>query len=244
MTDRGIAIESLKARQWSFQNYIELADPSYNVFFTQLLNTAVISMITASIVILIALPGSYVMTRYRFRGRNLIKLSAIGGYLFPPIVLVFPYATLLYSFGLNNTKAGLVLANIAFCFPFGLWLMIQYLYAIPRDVDKAAAADGATWAQALWHVITPRALPGIAAVAVFSIILSWNDVALSLVLVQDTNKRTIAAGVHESILRIEQTSYGTFAAASLGVAVFAVLAFGFIQAWIDRRLKAESEEQN
>ncbi len=109
------------------------------------------------------------------------------------MILVFPYSRLLYLVGLNDTKTGLVLANIAFCFPFALWLMVQYFHAIPRDVDKAAAADGATWLRTLWHVMIPRALPGIAAVFAFSVILSWNDVALSLVLVQDSRAPNNAA---------------------------------------------------
>jgi multiple sugar transport system permease protein len=242
MTDRGIGVDTLLAHRWTLDNYHDLADPTYRIFFQQLWNTFIVSSVTSLMVVFLAVPGGYALTRYRFRARTLIKQSAIWGYLFPPIILVFPYARLLYLVGLNNTRMGLVLANVAFCFPFGLWLMVQYLHAVPRDVDKAAAADGANWAQALWHVIIPRAMPGIAAVAVFCIILSWNDVALSLVLVQDKNARTIAAGVQESILRTEQTSYGTFAAASLGIAAVAVIVFGLIQFRIDRALKEEAEQ--
>jgi multiple sugar transport system permease protein len=242
ITDRGIGVDNVTAHRWTLDNYRELGDPTYRIFFQQLLNTVLVSSVTSLMVVLLAIPGAYSLTRYRFRGRTLVRQSAIWGYLFPPIILVFPYARLLYLVGLNNTRVGLVLANVAFCFPFGLWLMVQYLHAVPREVDKAAAADGANWAQALWHVIIPRAMPGIAAVAVFSIILSWNDVALSLVLVQDKNARTIAAGVQESILRTEQTSYGTFAAASLGVAAVAVIVFGLIQFRIDRRLREEAEQ--
>jgi ABC-type glycerol-3-phosphate transport system permease component len=242
-TDRGIAGDSITPHQLSLENYYELDDPAYDVFRQQIQNTILVSFLTATIVVGLVIPASYVLTRYRFPARDWIRHSAIWGYLFPPMILVFPYTRLLYLVGLNDTKKGLVLANIAFCFPFALWLTVQYFHAIPRDVDKAAAADGATWVRALWHVMIPRALPGIAAVFAFSVILSWNDVALSLVLVQDSTARTIAAGVQESVLRTQQqTNYGTFAAASLGVAAFSIMIFGLIQNWVDRRLRAEAEQ--
>jgi multiple sugar transport system permease protein len=241
-TDRGISIDSVSLGQWTVQNYQELLAPTYAIFRQQVFNTLLVSVSAACIVVVTSVPGGYVLTRYRFPGRNVIRQTAIWGYLLPPIILVFPYARLLYFLGLNNTRLGLVLANVAFCFPFGLWLMVQYFYAIPREVDKAAAADGANWAFSLYHVLIPRALPGVATVLVFSVILSWNDVALSLVLVQDNSLRTIAAGVQESVLKTEQTSYGSFAAASLCVAMLAVGVFGLIQRWVDMRLEREAEQ--
>lgn len=243
MTDRGISPRDMTPETISLNNYIELTDPTYEVFRIQLRNTIVISILTGTFVIALVVPASYVLTRYRFRARDWIMQSAIWGYLFPPMVLVFPYARLLYVVGLNNTKKGLILANVAFCFPFALWLMVQYFHAIPRQFDKAAAADGASWRSALWHIMIPRALPGIAAVFSFSVILSWNDVALSLVLVNDSRLRTIAAGVGESVLQAQQqTNYGTFAAASILVALCSIVAFGLMQIWLDRRLRLEAEK--
>lgn len=243
MTDRGISPSDVSRDAVSLSNYKELTDPTYQVFRTQLQNTIVISILTGMFIIALVVPAGYVLTRYRFRARDWIMQSAIWGYLFPPMVLVFPYARLLYFAGLNNTRKGLVLANLAFCFPFALWLMVQYFHAIPRQFDKAAAADGASWISTLWYVMIPRALPGIAAVFSFSVILSWNDVALSLVLVNDSQLRTIAAGVEESVLHAQQqTNYGTFAAASIFMALCSVAGFGFIQLWLDRRLRLEAEK--
>ncbi len=112
-----------------------------------------------------------------------------------------------------------------------------------RSSIRPAAADGARWDQALRYVLIPRALPGIAAVGMFTFILSWNDVVLSAVLARG-DYRTIAAGVKESIFDTDQRSYSTFAAASLWVAMLAVIIFGLLQGVVDSRMRAEAETQN
>lgn len=239
LTDRGIGANSLSG--WTWDNHIEMWRSGYHDYGVYFFNTIVVSLSTVIIVLFLSVFGAYGLTRYRVRGRELFQYAVLWGYIFPPIVLVLPYAILLTEFGLNGTRFGLILANVAFCFPFGLWLMIQYMEAVSRNFDATAAADGANWRQTLWYVIIPRSLPGIAAVGMFSFILSWNDVALSLVLATE-DTRTIAAGVKESILDTDEIKYGTFAAASLWVATLAVIFFGLLQAWIDKRLRAEAED--
>jgi multiple sugar transport system permease protein len=222
----------------------------FEKFWRYMVNTLIVGTATTAVVLVISVLGAFGLSRYRFHGRDFIKYSAIWGYLFPPIILVFPYASLLKglcslgnSVCSNGGYGGLILTNCAFCLPFGLWLMIQYFCAIPQEFDKAAAADGARWDQALWYVLIPRALPGIAAVGMFTFILSWNDVVLSAVLARG-DYRTIAAGVKESIFDTDQRSYSTFAAASLGVAMLAIIIFGLLQSVVDSRMRAEAETQN
>lgn len=238
-TDRGIG--ATWPTGWTLANHFELLGGEYHRYWQYLINTVIVSNATAVLVLCLSILGAFGLTRYELRGRKFFEQAVYWGYLFPPIVLVFPYAVLLQSFGLNGTKLGLILANVAFCFPFGLWLMIRYLMAVPKELDRTAAADGACWWQTLWYVIIRRALPGIGAIFVFSFILSWNDVALSLVLGTGDTK-TLAAGVKESILDVEESRYSTFAAASLWVATLAAVIFGLLQAWIDSQLRAEAEE--
>jgi multiple sugar transport system permease protein len=237
--DRGIASVS----HLTLKNYVDVSSVDYVHYWRYFKNTIFISTSTTITIWFLSILGAFGLTRYRLPGRKLFEQSVLWGYLFPPIVLVFPYVVLLQYFGLNNTLKGLILANVAFCFPFGLWLMTRYLEAVPQVFDHTAAIDGARWWQALYHVISHRALPGIVAVGLFSFILSWNDVALSLFLIFDDSKKPLALGVKESILDTDQSRYGTFAAASVGVATLAVLLFGFIQVWIDGRLRRESENE-
>lgn len=249
-TDRGIELGSLNPWTWTLESYRQLHAGMLDKFLQYLWNTLVVSSVTTATVLLLSVPGAYGLSRYRFHGRGVLRYSALWGYLFPPVVLVFPYASLLKipcslgrSLCSDGGFGGLILANCAFCLPFGIWLMVQYFCAVPQEFDKAGAADGAKWYQILIYILIPRALPGIAAVAMFTFILSWNDVVLSAVLAKPDH-RTIAAGVKESIFDTDQRSYSTFAAASLWVAGLAVFVFGFIQVMVDRQMRAEAEVQS
>src|SRR5947209_14137788 len=176
-TDRGIEFDSLNPHVWTLASYRQLQGGMLDKFVHYLGNTLIIGVATTATVLILSVLGAFGLSRYRFRGRNFLKYSSIWGYLFPPVVLVFPYASLLRGLCLLGSPlcsdggyGGLILANCAFCLPFGLWLMIQYFCAVPQEFDKAAAADGANWYQALWYVLIPRALPGIAAVGMFTFI--------------------------------------------------------------------------
>jgi multiple sugar transport system permease protein len=208
-------------------------------FWQYLWNTIRVSLCTGLTVAIFSFLGAFGLLHYRLRMRRHIQQAALWGYLLPPIILIFPYSALLSDLGWNGTLGGLYLANVAFCFPFGLWLMIGYLRALPPALYWTAANDGASWIGTLWHVIWPRALPGFAAVAMFSFILSWNDVVLSLVL-STNDTRTLAAGLKELILDADWSQYSTFAAASTLVALPALVAFGAVEHWVDRRIREES----
>ncbi len=236
--DRGI--DTLVRWDWTFDNYRDLVGdtPLYVGYLT---NTVWVSGLTTVGVLVVSIAAAFGFTRYVFRGRRLFQLAALCGYALPPVVLVFPWMRILDAIGLYNHLFGLALANIAFCLPFGIWLMIQYFDAVPRQLDQSAAADGAPWWQTL-VVVCRHARAGIVAVAMFAFILSWNDVALSLKLVTDATRKTLAVGVQESILAVEASRYGTFAAASLILVSLAAIGFGGLQVWIDWKLRKEAEE--
>jgi len=234
-SDRGISIPTFD--RLTFNNYFELSNNLS--FFIYLKNTIIVSFFSSFFVTSASTLSAYGLTRFFKRYISISEIFVIFGYLLSPIILVFPYAVILKYLGLMGSLFGLILANTAFCFPFSFFLMLRYMQNISEKYDQSASMDGATWWQTLIYIILPRALPGVVAVSIFSFILAWNDVALSKILAnQDT--MTLAAGVKEKILDIEQTQYGLFAAASILVTLIAILVFGFMQFWIDERLKKES----
>lgn len=240
--DRGVSLQLLDSI--NIKNFSNLGGSLLN-YWPYLKNSLYVSLSTAFLVLLSSFCGAYGVTRYRFRGRRLLQHSAFLGYLLPPILLVIPYMVILRIFDIYGTLLGLVIANVAFCFPFGFWLMIQYFEHIPTDFDKTAAIDGANWYQALIYVLLPRAIPGASAVAMFSFILSWNDVALSHFLISDQTNKPLAVGFKENILDIApQSSYGSFAAVSLIFASMAIVIFGLIQHYVDSSIRNEAEELN
>jgi multiple sugar transport system permease protein len=241
MTDRGIGFWPLGTMTWA--NHAHFWAEGSGIYIGYLMNTLVVSSATAFVVVFIATSGAYGLTRFgaprwlRSGVEGLILLA----YLLPPITLVFPYAAILGYLGLSGSLLGLVVVNVAFCFPFGFWLLLRFIKAVPIEFDHAAAADGAAWPLALMFVIVPRALPGLVVVGLVAFILSWNDVALSLVLSTKAT-RTLAAGVKEAVWDVEKTSYSSFAAASMWVAIPLVLAFGLLYSWVDASLRKEHED--
>lgn len=233
-TDRGISIPSLQ--MITISNYLETAN--YSAVIKHLWNTVRVSVLSALIVTASTALAGYGLTRFANEYLGHSRVMVIAGYLLSPVIIVIPYAVMLDSIGHTGSIMGLTLANTAFCFPFGFYLMISYMDEVSRKFDMSAAIDGAGW----WHtfslVILPRTFPGLVAVAMFSFILSWNDVALATVLA-NADSKTLVVWLKEQIMELEETQYGLFAAASIWVAFIAIIIFGFAENWIDNRMKRE-----
>jgi len=210
-------------------------------FQSYLVNTIYISSLNSIIVVIVTFMGAYIETRFRYHGQNIINKISLVGYLFPPVILIFPYAILLQKLDLIRTTNGLVIANVAFCLPFASWLMINFMKAVPYSFDRSAAADGANWWQSLFRIILPRMMPGIGAVFIFSFILSWNDVVLALRLAEE-NSYTLSAGVFQLLENQETSDYGVIAAGGLMVTIIAIVFFCIIQWRVDKQLINDSEE--
>jgi multiple sugar transport system permease protein len=244
LTDNGIGSRYLLEGKWTLKNHYNFFQGDYKRYSRLFFNTLVVSMCATCIVLTCSILGALGLTRLRSRYAESLEAALLLAYLFPPVALVFPYADILRMVDLNGSVFGLVLINAAFCLPFGFWLMARFARAIPFDYDRAAAADGADWWQTVLYVLLPRLSPGVVAVGIFCFVLCWNDVVFSLVL-GTSETRTLAAGVKEAILDTEvRSSYSSFAAASLWVAVPLAFIFAVLQSWADDRFLRESGEHS
>lgn len=149
-----------------------------------------IALACTLITIFLASSFSYCLTRYRVRGMKLVRDLSIWAYLFPPVVVAIPFFILLRSISLQDTIAGLLLAHVAFCFPFAMWLLYPFMLSLPAGLEEAAAADGASILEVLRNVVLPAAIPGVLAVAAFCFTLSWSDYLLARVLL-GSGERTL-----------------------------------------------------
>lgn len=240
---QGIGRESM--RDAVFSNYgAFFSDDGMQArkFWGFVFNTVGIGLCTAVTVTILAFMGAYAYTRHRFTGRRLLRILILSGYFLPPIVLAFPYMGILRELELYSTFVGLYLANVAFCIPFGFWLMVGFFEGIPLEIDRVGGADGLSWWKVLFRIHPHRARPGIASVTVFTFILSWNDVALALQLTEE-KFRTLAVGVFDVIEKQQANEYGLISAGSVIISLAAVVLFGSTQILIDDRLSRESGEQ-
>jgi multiple sugar transport system permease protein len=99
----------------------------------------------------------------------------------------------------------MIVTYLTFAIPFALWLMVNYLLAVPRELDDAALVDGCTPVRALWRVVLPVATPGIVVALLFAFLLGWNDVLFASVL---TNGSTQTLAIAVQVFATTQFLYG------------------------------------
>ncbi|MCA9880447.1 MAG: carbohydrate ABC transporter permease, partial [Thermomicrobiales bacterium] len=166
--------------------------------------------------------------RFRLRGGKAILLGILATQMFPAILLAIPLYILIRNLGLLNSLVGLVLVYTTFALPFCVWMMRNYFLSIPRDLDESAMVDGATRLQALWSVVLPVAMPGIAATGIFSFILSWNEFLYANTFISSADLRTLPVGL-QSLIGEFTTDWGLLMAGAVITTMPIVIIFFFVQ---------------
>jgi ABC-type glycerol-3-phosphate transport system permease component len=168
---------------------------SVGLITTFFVNSLKVSIITTICTLLVASLAAYSLTRFRYRGRQLIQSSVLLAYMFPGILLAIPLALVYSQIGLINSHLGLVIAYVTFTLPFALWLLIAYFETIPHEIDEAARVDGATHLDVFVRIILPLAAPGIVTAGIFAFLSAWNEFTLALVLIQQNELKTLPVGL-------------------------------------------------
>jgi multiple sugar transport system permease protein len=221
------------------------SDPTlenYRIAFTEnglvraAFNSFKVAVATSLLTIVMGLPAAYVLARrpgiLTRIGLGWILLSQ----MFPLILIIIPLFLLLQDLHLTDTHAGLVLVYNVWALPFVLWMLFSYVRGIPRELEEAAAIDGATRFQILRGIIAPLLAPGIVVTALFAFITSWNEFFFALVVIQSPELPTLPLRIAqfvgiEGIVRV-----GPLAASALLATLPSLIIFVFIQRWLTRGL--------
>jgi multiple sugar transport system permease protein len=146
--------------------------------------------------------------------------------MMPPIVTMIPLFLFFNYFSLLNTKTAVVVAYTAFNLPFATWMMKSYFQDLPVELEEAAIVDGDTRWGAFLRVALPLARPGIAATAIFCLIISWNEFLLALILTKTEQSLTLPIGISGRISQYT-TYWGEISAAgfmaSIPIMIFALI---------------------
>ncbi|WP_158735596.1 carbohydrate ABC transporter permease [Alteribacillus sp. YIM 98480] len=158
-------------------------------------NSFIVAGSTTCITIIASTFIAYILTRFRFKGKNLLLNSMLVGYMLPPMLIAIPLLGIFISLGIEDTLIGLSLAHIAITLPFGVWMLNSFLKTVPFDLEESAWVDGASRVQALLLVIFPLLIPGVISVGVFSFIVSFTDYTFGLMIVSSEGNKTIPVGL-------------------------------------------------
>lgn len=170
-----------------------------------LLNSLIVASATTVLSALLGTCMGYSLVRFGTGGKHL-AFWVLSQRFLPPIAVVLPIFLLYRSYGLYDTRLGLVLVYTVFTLPLSVWMMYAYFRQVPRSLEEAALVDGASWWQAFWRIAVPLAVPGIVAAAVFAFIAVWTEFFFALVLTS-RNAFTLPT-VFRSFVSFQGAQYG------------------------------------
>lgn len=196
-----------------------------------LLNSLLVSTLTALLATGIASTAAYVIARYKFPGATFFLGVLIFTQLIPGITRFFPIYFLIKDIGLINTYAGLIIAYLGFSVPYAALMLQGYFRSsCPPELEEAALIDGCTYFTAFTKVMFPVSIPGILAVAIFTFLGAWNDFLWASQLLNQGQLKTLQVGLRDflgesgSLQRIN-----SFMAACVIATIPALLLYGFLQ---------------
>lgn len=198
---------------------------AHDAFGKYFLNSVIVSTCSTIVAILLGLPAAYALARLRWpagwaRG---ISFWILSNRMLPPIVTIIPLFLMLRQVRLLNSLAGLVLVDVGLNLPFVIWMMRGFVEELPREIDEAALLDGESRFGVLVRFILPLVRPGLAATAVFCLIVSWNEFLMALILSQTESAMTLPVGIASHVTQYE-IQWGSMSAAGV-VAMLPVLIF-------------------
>lgn len=178
---------------WVVENYLEvLANP---VFWRQIGNSTIAAVFTTAGVVVLGVMASYVLARYDFRGRGAMYSLFAAGLMFPITVAITPLYILVRNLGMTNSLTGIIVPQIAFALPTTVIILVPFLRAIPRELEEAAAIDGAGRLGFFFRMVVPLSVPGVVTVGILAFIASWNSYLLPLFILNNEASYTLPLGV-------------------------------------------------
>ena len=158
-------------------------------------NSILISVGAMLIAVVLAVPASYGIAKYRFKGRGFILLSFLVTQMLPVAVLLTPMFILFKGMHVYNTPMAAILADATIGIPFSILILKNYFASIPKELEEAAYIDGCNRFSAFIRVLIPIAKPGVMVCAIFSFLYAWGDLAYGMTFIIDQQKRPITAGI-------------------------------------------------
>ena len=203
-----IVVTSLKTEKEIFQipptlfprvlntkSYVaQVATGDFNMF-QSFGNSLVISVGATLIAVVLAVPASYGIAKYHFKGKKAILLGFLVTQMLPVSVLLTPMFILFKNTHVYNTPVAAILADATIGIPFTVLILKNYFASIPKELQEVAYIDGCNRFTAFIRVLIPIAKPGVVVCSVFSFLYAWGDLAYGMTFIIDQTKRPITAGI-------------------------------------------------
>ena len=157
----------------------EAVDTNFDLFF---FNSIFIAGTSVLIALIIGTLAAYAFSRWPLKGNDTYMFIILTTRMMPPIIVIIPIFLMFRVTGLAGSYVGIILLYSAFNLPFTIWMMKSFFDEIPREVEDAARMDGSSETKIFFKICLPQVKAGIAATAVFGLILTWNEYLFALLL--------------------------------------------------------------
>lgn len=160
-------------------------------------NSVFVALLAIVVGVGLGAPAGYALARFRFRGRGTFQALVLVAKMFPIALLAIPLAVVFVQLGLYDSLVGVALIHAAIALPFVILMLGGVFVAVSRELEEAAETLGCSRWDAFLRVALPPALPGLAAAAIFTFVISWNEVFAASILT--VRMRTLPAQVFASL---------------------------------------------
>ncbi|MDH6262014.1 carbohydrate ABC transporter permease [Bradyrhizobium sp. BR13661] len=158
---------------WTTENYATVQERSD--YLLHAMNSIIIAGGSTLIALVIAVPAAWSMAFSPTKRTKDILLWMLSTKMMPPVGVLVPIYLIYKTFGLLDSRIGLIFILCLGNLPIVIWMLFTYFKEIPRDILEAARMDGATIGRELIYVLTPMAIPGLASTLLLNLILAWNE---------------------------------------------------------------------
>ncbi|MCS7461676.1 carbohydrate ABC transporter permease [Paenibacillus doosanensis] len=222
-TDKGLWPE-----HFTLNNYIAgwkgLGSQTFGLFFS---NSLIVSGLSIAGNVVSCSLAAYAFARLEFRFKTPLFALMLMTMMLPHHVTIIPQYVIFNKLDWINTFLPLVVPKFTAAEGFFVFLMVQFIRNIPRELDKAAIVDGCGPIQIYWRLILPLALPALVTTAIFTFIWTWNDFFSQIIYLSKTQKFTVSLGLRVFLDSSGESSFGSLFAMSVLslVPVFTIFVF-------------------
>ncbi len=179
----------------AYQRGGEAVDTKFDLFF---FNSIFIAGASVFVALVIGTMAAYAFSRWPLRNNDLYLFIVLTTRMLPPIIVIIPIFLMFRVTGMSGTYVGIILLYSAFNLPFTIWMMKSFFDEIPLEVEDAARMDGSSEFKLFFRICLPQVKAGIAATAVFGLILTWNEFLFALLLT-GVQTRTVPVAMASTI---------------------------------------------
>lgn len=209
----------------TFQNFIKVV--TEKGIFDAIKTSLIVATSTTVYIVLVATFAAYAISRFEFRGKNILLGLILAVSMFPQMIIIGPVYNLFLDLGLTNSYA-IILPYSTITLPMAVWILVTHFNQIPLALEESAKIDGATPLQTLFKIVFPLAAPGVFTTAIIVFIAAWNEFLLTITI--NSNKEYHTVPVAISFLRTQfEILWGEVAAATTIVTIPTLIIVLFFQ---------------